>query len=124
MKKALSRAFIMGSAFMPVIAFALTSPNSCEDIDSVGALVNCFTSILDSVIYVLIALGVMYVIYGAYVMISNEEKREDGKKTIYYGVIGLFVMVSVWGLVNVLSNTFTLSGTPIEVPDVRPTLNR
>lgn len=25
-----------------------------------------------------------------------------------YGIIGLFVMVSVWGLVNLLSNTFKL----------------
>ncbi len=37
---------------------------------------------------------------------SNE--REEGRKFMLYGIIGLFVMVSIWGLVSVLINTFNL----------------
>ena len=34
-----------------------------------------------------------------------------------YGVIGLFVMISFWGIVNILVKTFELDTTPnVEVP--------
>ncbi len=42
-------------------------------------------------------------------MIYSEEKREEGKQTVYYGVIALFVMMSIWGFVNILNNTFRLN---------------
>jgi hypothetical protein len=45
-----------------------------------------------------------YFILGA----DDETKRETGRTYIIYGLIGFFVMLSVWGLVNVLTNTFGL----------------
>jgi hypothetical protein len=39
---------------------------------------------------------------------ANEEKRKQGKSFILYGLIGFFIMMSVWGLVNVIVNTFGL----------------
>ena len=34
-----------------------------------------------------------------------------------YGIIGLFVMVSFWGIVNILKNTFELDTSPyVNVP--------
>lgn len=48
---------------------------------------------------------------------ANEEKRDQGKQLAIWGIIGFFVMVSVWGLVNVLIGTFGLdSRTPPELP--------
>jgi hypothetical protein len=37
---------------------------------------------------------------------DNEEKRQAGRQVMIYGVITLFVMVSLWGFVNILTNTF------------------
>lgn len=37
---------------------------------------------------------------------GNEEKRKEGRSFILYGIIGFFVMMSVWGLVNILTGTF------------------
>ena len=37
---------------------------------------------------------------------DNEEKRKNGKSFMLWGIIALFVMVSIWGLVGVLTNTF------------------
>ncbi len=37
---------------------------------------------------------------------ENEEKRKAGKSYMIWGIIALFVMISMWGLVGVLSNTF------------------
>jgi hypothetical protein len=50
---------------------------------------------------------------------ANEEKRDQGKQLAIWGIIGLFVMVSVWGLVNLLSGTFRFQNN--NAPDI-PTL--
>ena len=36
---------------------------------------------------------------------ADEEKREKGKQFMVWGLIGFFVMVSVWGIVAVLKRT-------------------
>jgi len=47
---------------------------------------------------------------------GDEEKRKAGRNTMLYGIIGLFVMVAVWGLVNVLISTFGLDTAVPVVP--------
>lgn len=42
---------------------------------------------------------------------DNEKKREESKKFIYYGIIGLVVMVSLWGIVKIVTTTFGLGNT-------------
>lgn len=42
---------------------------------------------------------------------DNEKKREESKKFIYYGIIGLTVMVAVWGIVRIVTTTFGLGDT-------------
>jgi hypothetical protein len=60
----------------------------------------------------LIGLGVIVFIYGVLTtMLSDGEKKEDGKKYMMWGIIGIFVMVSVWGLVAILSSTFNLDNS-------------
>ncbi len=72
--------------------------------------------ILSPIVPLLIGLAVVVFIYGVLVLVFSEggEKREDGKKFMFWGIIGIFVMVSVWGLVAVLQGTFNLNtSTPI-----------
>jgi hypothetical protein len=98
------------------------SADACANVRTTGlkGVVQCFVGLLNTVMYLLIAASVVYTVYGAFLMISSEEKRDEGKKIIYHGIIGLFVMVSIWGLVNILDNTFKLSGqTPIPAPQLR-----
>jgi hypothetical protein len=47
--------------------------------------------------------------YGAFLMATDEEKRQRGKDIVIFGIIGIFVMTSIWGLVNILDSTFSLS---------------
>jgi hypothetical protein len=37
---------------------------------------------------------------------ENEEKRKEGRKFIIAGIIGFFIMMSIWGIVNILLGTF------------------
>lgn len=77
-------------------------------------------SIIDTVIVPLIfAIALLTFVWGVYEYFiaggADEEKRKQGRNFIMYGLIGFFVMISVWGLVNLLLGTFALDNN-------RPTL--
>lgn len=78
-------------------------------------LITFVTCTISSVIIpLLVSLAIMVFIYGVITYIisaDDEEKRKVGRSYILYGIIGIFVIVSVWGLVNILSNTFGISNT-------------
>jgi hypothetical protein len=45
---------------------------------------------------------------------DNEEDRSKGKSFMIWGLIAFTVIVSIWGLVGILVNTFSLqSGAPV-----------
>ena len=75
--------------------------------------------LLNLIIPLLVGLALVVFIYGVLVYVinaSSDDKRKEGTKFMLYGIIGLFVMVSVWGLVNVLGSTFGLSNTMPQLP--------
>ena len=47
-----------------------------------------------------------YFIAGA----ASEEKRDEGKKFIFWGLIGFVLMICLWGIVNLLVNTLGFGG--------------
>jgi hypothetical protein len=67
-----------------------------------GALGN----IINLAIPVLVALGVLFFIWGLVQFIfasGDESAKDEGKRKMIWGVIALFVIVSVWGLVALLN---------------------
>lgn len=99
-----------------------TGSGQCSNLsnDGLKGVVNCIVEVLSAVVGLLIAGAVVFVMYGAFQMIQSEEKRDEGKQKIYHGIIGLFVMVSVWGLVRIIQSTFKLTDTPIAPPSFTP----
>lgn len=64
------------------------------------------TYIINPLIGFLIALSVVIFVWGVVETITAEgEKRDEGKTHMIYGVIGLFIMVSAIGILNVICNT-------------------
>jgi hypothetical protein len=51
---------------------------------------------------------------------SSDTARTEGRKLMLWGVIGIFVMVSVWGLVGILSNTIGHQSTAVPQFDKAP----
>ncbi len=79
--------------------------------------------ILRPIVPVLIGLAVVVFIYGVLtLMFSDGDKKEEGKQYMIWGIVGLFVMVSVWGLVAVLQGTFNLEDKPqtIKIERIQP----
>lgn len=94
-------AFVLAST--PVFAFAQT----LTDINSVAQKA---TNIGDLIIKIAISLAVLWIIVSVvkYLVLGadDEEARKKGGQSILYGVIGLFVILSIWGLVFLLTNSF------------------
>jgi phosphatidylglycerophosphatase A len=65
-------------------------------------------------IYVIIALAVLTFIWNIYhyFIVADPENKKDAGFYVMYSVIGLFVIISFWGLVNIVGNTFNLNTTP------------
>jgi uncharacterized membrane protein YidH (DUF202 family) len=104
--------FVTALFASPALAFA--AGNGIPD------LISQFNTILNYIVPFLIGLAVFIIIYGIFGYISqaaDEEKRKEAKDFIMWGVIGVVVMLSVWGLVSVLVNTFNLDSSTKIVTD-------
>jgi len=118
---------------IPFLAIAqvgtVGSTSSGCDVSQSGTLFGLlckFGQLFNAVVPVLIALGVLYFVWGVvtYVISSDEEAKKTGRNRIIYGIIGLAVIIGVWGLVNVLRNTFGLNNnTNIQLPTVPVIIN-
>lgn len=67
-----------------------------------------FEVIVDPAIRLLFAAAIVYFIYGVYSYVRNSgdsEARTDGANHILWSTIGLFIMVSVWGIIGILQST-------------------
>ena len=65
-------------------------------------------AILTPIIVLLFALAVAYFLFGLMKFILNQDSEEDqaaGKQHMLWGVVGLAIMVSVWGILNLISES-------------------
>ncbi len=71
-------------------------------------------NILNAILPFLVSLGVLYFIWGVirYVIAGGEEAKKKGRDQIIYGVIGLAVIISVWGLVGLLTSFIGTAAAP------------
>ncbi len=111
MKKVLQKISIASvGLFTPVFAFAAST-------QGIEKLLNDVHRVISLVIPVLIALGVVGFMWGIVLYLFGKNK-DEGKQMMLWGIIALFVMTSVWGLVNILRTTIL----PTE-PDNSRTVN-
>ncbi len=75
--------------------------------------------ILSPAVYLIIGIAVVVFLYGIVKFImSDGEGREEGKQFMFYGIVGLFIIVSLWAFVRILQSTFNLNSTDL---NIRPT---
>lgn len=78
----------------------------CTPIQTFGDLVCLFISIINMLIPILISLAVLGFFWGVFQYGFTTEKIAEGKKIMVFGIIALFVMVSIWGILRILAQTF------------------
>jgi len=111
--------YLAAAFFLPLFASA-----QIVGTQGVGSLATSIINLINSVLVPLVfAIAFIVFLWGVFQYFiaggHDEEKRETGKSLMLWGIIGFFVMVSVWGLVNILKGSVSLNNT---VPDYAPVL--
>lgn len=103
MKKALTIASLVTVFALPLVSFAAI--NNISDVGSF--IINTINNILVPVIFAIAFIVFLWGAFDTFILgASSEDVKEKGKNLMLWGLIGFFVMVSVWGLVNILTGTF------------------
>lgn len=64
--------------------------------------------ILNPIIFLLFAVAVLYFLFGLFKFIQNQDNetaQEEGKRHMIWGVIGIFLMVAVYGILDIIGST-------------------
>lgn len=97
-----SIAFGSGGAFM------CGASNICRVASTILYIINY---VLVPVLFAIAFIVFLYGIVAKYIFSAGDpEKVKEGHRLILWGLIAFVVMISLWGLVNVIANTFGLYG--------------
>ncbi len=101
MKKIFGTAVIV-STFTPIIALAATNWELADVIYLVMRYLNM-------ILILLMAVAVVFFVYNIIMYyVKPNENRSEAHQYLMWSIIGFFVILSFWGIVNVLQNTFGL----------------
>ncbi len=68
--------------------------------------------ILNPIILLAFAVALLVLFWGIFKFVSSEtgdKEREEGKKKIIYGIVGMFIMLSAKGIISVILATFHIT---------------
>lgn len=86
--------------FSPEIAYAA--------VGKIQLVENFKSVILNPLIMLLFGAALVYFLWGLYQVVAGGAEpgqREIGRQHILWGVVGMFIMVAVYGLLNIISAT-------------------
>jgi len=72
--------------------------------------------IINPVIVLCFAIALVVFLAGVFKYIknaSNEQARTEGGRHIVWGIVGMFIMIAVYGILHMITNTFGLDGSLI-----------
>lgn len=115
----MKKAIVSILAFGPMLALAQTSPN----FSYIESLMNEAKRLVGLALPLVVAIALLVFFWGIVQFIAGgEAKRDEGKKHMIWGIVGLFVMVAVWGLVGFLGTLVlgnNTAGGSVQVPTVQ-----
>jgi len=66
--------------------------------------------ILNPLLRVLFAVAFLYFLYAIIRLIrADGDDKADARKAVMWSIVGMFIMVSVYGVINLIINTFGIS---------------
>jgi len=96
-----SSAVLITILSVPLVAKGQVTKN-IKELSAVisGVLQNIIAILIGAAVLVFLWSIIKYLMKG-----KNESDRQDAKKYMIYGIIAIFIMVSVWGLIGLLNQT-------------------
>lgn len=104
MRKFISFLGVGGALLVPFLAVA-------QGLEDIGVTI---LRVLNIVLLIVLALAFLFFVFGVIKYMTGKEAEDKAKarSQMIYGVIGLFVIFSAWGLVKILQNTIFGAGGP------------
>jgi len=96
--------FLLPFFLLPLLVFAQPSDFS--------GLIDIFINVVKEVAKLFILLSILVFFWGIAKFILNTgggKEQEEAKNIMVWGIIALFVMTSVWGIIRLLQVTFGVS---------------
>ena len=115
MKKVL--AGVIASTF-PLLAFAQTyTPNM-----GISGLFGLLGSWVSYALPLIISIAVVWFVWNVfrYAVAGDEEQKAKSRTDMVWGIVAIFVMVSIWGLVSILQSTFGTSNATVNFSNTLP----
>ena len=113
------------AVFAPMIA----SAQSLSALNNINDVSDRFTSILNTATVLIVSIAIVWIIINVvrfFVAASDSEKPHAGMMQVIWGIVGVFIIISIWGLVSILKNSFGTNNTAsqginnVEVQSVPP----
>ena len=110
MKRILATVF---ASALPLMAFAQYNPS--QGITGLFGLLGYWVKLA---LPLIISIAVVWFVWNVfqYAVAGDEDKKKEAKGQMIWGIVGIFVMVSVWGLVGILQSTFQTGGGSTTLP--------
>lgn len=107
----------MKALYILTLAAFATVP-AVASAQSVQHLIGLVGSIVASLIPIVIGIAVLVFLWGVmqYVIAKSPEDQKEARGVILYGVIILFVMVAIWGLVDLIGETIGIDTNDTSTP--------
>lgn len=95
-----------------VLDFSLVNEAQAVDTTVSTALGNVLrpiiTNIVDPILLLLFSVAVVVFVYSVLQLVlkpNDADARDNAKRSMMYGAIGMAIMLSAWGIVNFVANT-------------------
>jgi hypothetical protein len=114
----MKKIIIAALALTPAFTFA-------QELGNLNNLLNSFGGLVDLALPIVMALALLAFFWGLVKFIfaaGDEGAKDEGKRIMIWGLVALFVMVSVWGLVRFIGDALDIN--PVGSPEVVPTVPR
>jgi hypothetical protein len=106
MKTSLSALVLGVLVSVPSLAFA-------QQLTTLQGVINYAARLGNAIVPIIISVGVIYLVINIvrWFIIEPGEERTAALYQVLWAVLGLFLILSIWGLVNILRNSFSTNRT-------------
>ena len=105
---------VLGTSTLAALALTLPALASAATLLNTLALAN---TVLNAAIGLFITLAIVVFFWGLIMYLAKAgEEKAKGLSIMFYGVLAIFVMVSIWGIIRLLQSTFSVTSTSPVVP--------
>lgn len=97
------------SLLLPMLTFAQATAGRFTVFENMAGSLKTIVSVLIPVVF---GLGILAFFWGLVrYLFGSDHDKDQAKKTMLWGVVAVFVMASVWGLVRFIGESFGLNPT-------------